>query len=168
AGTVELPFGFQFSPILTLASGVPMDILLPSGQSRIPQLQRNAGGRLFKNVGELNAFITQINAAGGVNGSPLPLAPSNAKFNDTFSALDVRLSKVFTFKERFRLEPIIEIFNLFNTTNVLGVSNTNYSGYGNVLGTAGSHGFGQPVTTAGGVFGSGGPRAFQIAGRFTF
>jgi hypothetical protein len=26
-----------------------------------------------------------------------------------------------------------EAFNLFNTTNILGVSNTNYSGYANVL-----------------------------------
>jgi hypothetical protein len=72
---------------------------------------------------------------------------------------------VFTFAERFRLEPIVEVFNLFNTTNILGRSNTNYSGFGNVLGSAN---FGRPVTTAGGVFGSGGPRAFQIAGRFSF
>jgi outer membrane receptor protein involved in Fe transport len=173
AGTVELPYGFHLSPILTLASGVPMDIIVTRydadgqaiGQSRIPQLQRNAGGRLFKNAKQLNAFITQINARGGVDGVAVPFAPSNAKFNDTFSSLDVRLSKTFTFKERFKLEPIVEVFNLFNTTNILGVSNTNYSGYGNVLGTPG---FEQPVTTAGGVFGSGGPRAVQIAGRFTF
>lgn len=165
AGIVELPFGINVSPILTLASGVPMDIILPSGQSRIPLLQRNAGGRLFKNVSELNAFIQQVNSAGGVDGSPLPLAPANAKFNDNFSSLDVRVSKTFTFGERFRLEPIVEVFNLFNTTNILGTSNTNYSGYGNVLGTSG---FGQPLTTAGGVFGSGGPRAFQFAGKFTF
>jgi outer membrane receptor protein involved in Fe transport len=165
AGTVEMPFGIRFSPILTIASSVPMDIILPNGSSRIPQLQRNAGGRLFKNVGELNAFITNLNANGGVNGNPLPLAPSNARFNDNFSSLDFRLSKTFTFKERFRLEPIVEVFNVFNTTNILGVSNTNYSGFGNVLGTSN---FGQPITTAGGVFGSGGPRAFQFAGRFTF
>jgi len=31
-----------------------------------------------------------------------------------------------------------------------------------------SNSFGQPVTTAGGVFGSGGPRAFQLAARVTF
>ena len=165
AGTVDLPFGFRLSPILTLASGVPMDILLPDGSSRIPQLQRNAGGRIFKNASELNAFIQQINASGGVNGMLLPLAPANAEFNDNFSSLDLRLSKVFSFKERFRLEPIVEVFNVFNTTNILGVSNTNFSGFGNVLGTAN---FGQPITTAGGVFGSGGPRAFQIAARFTF
>lgn len=165
AGTVEMPFGIRFSPILTLASGVPMDIILPDGLSRIPQLQRNAGGRLFKNAAELNAFIQNLNANGGVNGNLLPLAPSNARFNDNFSSLDFRLSKTFTFKERFRLEPIVEVFNVFNTTNILGVSNTNYSGFGNVLGTLS---FGQPTTTAGGVFGSGGPRAFQFAGRFTF
>jgi hypothetical protein len=31
-----------------------------------------------------------------------------------------------------------------------------------------SSSFGNPVTTAGGVFGSGGPRAFQIAAKFSF
>ena len=165
AGTFELPFGFRLSPIMTVASGVPMDILLPDASSRIPQLQRNAGGRLFKNAAELNAFIQQINAAGGVNGQPLPLAPAGARFNDNFSSVDLRLTKVFKFGERVRLEPILEVFNIFNTTNVLGVSNSNYSGYGNVLGAAN---FGQPVTTAGGVFGSGGPRAFQLGVRFSF
>lgn len=164
AGTIEMPFGFRLSPILTLASGVPMDIILPDGSSRIPQLQRNAGGRLFTNAAELNNFLTNYNASRPAN-QRLPLAPANAKFNDNFSSLDLRLSKVFTFKERLRLEPIIEVFNLFNTTNILGVSNTNYSGFGNVLGTTN---FGQPLTTAGGVFGSGGARAFQIAARFTF
>ena len=167
AGTAQLPFGINLSPILTLASGVPMDInvALPNGQTRVPLFQRNAGGRLFKNVQDLNDALLRINAAGGVNGTPIPLAPPDAKFNDSFSSLDIRFSKTFTFKERFRLEPIVEVFNVFNTTNILGVSNTNFSGYGNVLGTAN---FGKPVTTAGGVFGSGGPRAFQFAGRFTF
>jgi len=166
AGVFDLPYGFELSPILTLASGVPMDILVPDGSQRIPQLQRNAGGRLFNTGAELNQFITQINAAGGFNGQPLPLVSNDARFTDNFNSLDLRVAKTFRIGEQFTIEPIAEVFNLFNITNVLGVSNTNYSGFNNALVHDGS--FGRPVTTAGGVFGSGGPRAFQFAVRASF
>jgi hypothetical protein len=73
---------------------------------------------------------------------------------------------------------MLEVFNLFNVTNILGTSNVNYSGFSNVLvreaddpedpGFLRSSGFGRPVTTAGGVFGSGGPRAGQLAVRVSF
>jgi Carboxypeptidase regulatory-like domain/TonB dependent receptor len=165
AGVFELPGNFAIAPIWTIASGVPMDILLPDGSSRIPQLQRNAGGRLFHTGAELNDFIRRLNTEGGGGGTLLPLVSDNARFSDSFNALDVRLSRKFSFTQNVVLEPIVEVFNLFNITNVLGVSNVNYSGFGNVIGTPT---FGQPVTTAGGVFGSGGPRAFQFAARFTF
>ena len=178
SGVFELPKGFRLSPIWTIASGVPMDILLPDATSRIPQLQRNAGGRLFQTGAELNAFISQLNAAGGVGGQLLPLVRDDARFNDSFNSLDLRLSRKFSFTDNLSLEPIVEVFNLFNMTNVLGVSNVNYSGFSNVLirdsnnpadpGFLRSSSFGRPVTTAGGVFGSGGPRAFQFAARFTF
>ncbi|HEY0404518.1 MAG TPA: TonB-dependent receptor [Pyrinomonadaceae bacterium] len=178
AGLFDAPFGLRLAPILNIASGVPMDILLPDGSSRIPSLQRNAGGRLFHTGAELNAFISQLNAAGGVGGQLLPLVSDEARFNDSFNSLDLRVSRPFRFGERVRLEPIVEIFNLFNVTNVLGVSNVNYSGFSNVLvrdsndpaspGFLRSSGFGRPVTTAGGVFGSGGPRAFQFAARILF
>jgi hypothetical protein len=178
AGVFDLPKGLRLSPIWTIASGVPMDILLPDGSSRIPQLQRNAGGRIFHTGAQLNDFIRQLNASGGVNGEPLPLVRDDARFNDSFNSLDLRLSRKFSFTENIVLEPIVEVFNLFNITNVLGVSNVNYSGFSNVLvrdgrtpadaGYLRSSLFGRPVTTAGGVFGSGGPRAFQFAARFTF
>jgi hypothetical protein len=155
-----------------------MDILLPDASTRIPVLQRNAGGRLFKTGADLNLFLTQLNAAGGVNGQPLPLVRDDARFNDNFSSFDLRFSKMFRFGENARLEPIVEVFNLFNVTNILGVSNVNYSGFTNVLtrdssmpntpGFLRSSGFGSAVTTAGGVFGSGGPRAFQLAVKFSF
>src|SRR5882672_864031 len=58
SGVMDLPAGFRLAPIFTLASGVPMDILVPGGGQRIPQLQRNAGGRLFHTGAELNAFIS--------------------------------------------------------------------------------------------------------------
>jgi hypothetical protein len=178
AGVWDLPAGFHLAPIFTLASGVPMDILVPGGGQRIPQLQRNAGGRLFHNGAELNAFLRQLNNAGGFGGQPLPLVSDNARFNDSFNSFDVRFSKVFRFGERVKIEPLVEVFNLFNITNVLGFSKSNYSGFSNVLvrdsndptssGFLRSSSFGQPVTTAGGVFGSGGPRAFQFAARVTF
>jgi outer membrane receptor protein involved in Fe transport len=178
SGAVELTHGFQLAPILTLASGVPMDILLPDASSRIPVLQRNAGGRQFKTGAELNSFLTQLNAAGGVGGQPLPLVRDDARLNDNFSSLDLRFSKPFRLGEKARLEPIVEVFNLFNVTNILGVSNVNYSGFSNVLtrdsnnpndpGFLRSSGFGSPVTTAGGVFGSGGPRGFQFAVKLSF
>jgi hypothetical protein len=178
SGAVELPYGFQLAPIVTLASGVPMDILLPDASSRIPILQRNAGGRQFKTGAELNRFLTQLNTNGGVDGQPLPLVADGARFNDNFSSFDLRMSKVFRLSEKARLEPIVEVFNLFNVTNILGVSNVNYSGLSNVLtrdsddpsdpGFLRSSGFGNPITTAGGVFGSGGPRAFQLAVKFSF
>ena len=50
AAWAQAPAGFQVAPILRLASGVPMDILLPDASSRIPAFQRNAGGRQFKTV----------------------------------------------------------------------------------------------------------------------
>lgn len=177
SGVFDLPYEFRLAPIFTMASGVPMDILLPDGSSRIPQLQRNAGGRLFHSAAELNAYIQQINA-NSVGVEPLPLVANNARFNDNFNSLDLRLSRVFKLGERVRVEPVAEVFNLFNVTNVLGVSNVNYSGFSNVLvrdsndpaspGYLRSSSFGRPVTTAGGVFGSGGPRAFQFAARVTF
>ena len=178
SGTVELPFGFQLAPIVTLASGVPMDILLPDASTRIPVLQRNAGGRLFHNGADLNDFLTQLNAAGGVNGQRLPLVREDAQFSDDFSSFDLRFSKIFKLGEKARLEPMVEVFNLFNVTNILGVSNVNYSGFSNVLirdsntptdaGYLRSSSFGRPVTAAGGVFGSGGPRAFQLAIKLNF
>ncbi len=178
SGVFDLFEGFRLSPIWTLASGVPMDILLPDGISRIPLLQRNAGGRLFHTGAELNRFINQVNAGGGINGEFLPLVSDDARFSDGFNSFDLRVSKQFRFSESVRLEPILEVFNLFNMTNVLGVSNVNYSGYANALvrdsdnpaspGFLRSSRFGQAVTTAGGVFGSGGPRAFQFAVKLSF
>jgi Carboxypeptidase regulatory-like domain/TonB dependent receptor-like, beta-barrel len=178
AGVFDLPAAFRLAPIWTIASGVPMDILLPDASSRIPSLQRKAGGRLFHTGAQLNDFLRQINAEGGVGGQLLPTVSDDARFNDSFNSLDLRLSRKFSFTESVSLEPIVEVFNLFNITNVLGVSNVNYSGFSNVLirdsnnpadpGFLRSSSFGRPVTTAGGVFGSGGPRAFQFAARFTF
>ena len=173
SGLAELPYGFSIAPIWTYGSGVPMDIMLPDNSSRVPQLGRNAGGRQFHSPAELNAFIGQLNSRGGVNGQPLPLVSPGARFSDSFNSLDLRISKNFRLTERFSVQAIGEVFNLANKTNILGISNTNYSGFANALvpdsdNPAISSSFGKPVTTAGGIFGSGGPRAFQLAVKLAF
>jgi hypothetical protein len=165
AGVYDAKWGIQVSPIFTLASDVPFDIRMPNGTSRIPGIQRNAGGRLFRTGAELNSYLTGLNAAGGVNGVILPLVRDDLRFGDSFQSFDLRLTKSFKLTERMSLQGIGEVFNLFNVTNIRGVNNINYSGFQN---NVGSPDFGSPIQTAGGIFGTGGPRAFQFAARFLF
>nr|MBA3256248.1 TonB-dependent receptor [Pyrinomonadaceae bacterium] len=178
-GVVDIPYGFQVSPIYTLASDVPFDIQLPPdiGGTRIPQLQRNAGGRTFRTGSELNVFINQFNA-GRPLASRLPLVRDELKLGDSFQSFDLRLTKTFRFSERFNIQAIAEVFNLFNVTNIRGVNNVNFSGFQNTLlrdsansaapGYLRSSSFGSAVQTAGGVFGTGGPRGFQFAVRINY
>jgi hypothetical protein len=178
SGLLALPLDVRLSGIWTLASAVPMDILMPDGSSRVPTLPRNAGGREIKTAAQLNDYIMQLNASGGIDGQLLPLVSPDARFGDSFDSLDLRLSRSFQVRSSFSLEAIVECFNVFNVTNILGVSKSNYSGYANVLardssdpsdpGYLRSSSFGRPLTTAGGVFGSGGPRAFQLGLRARF
>lgn len=179
SGIGNLPWKLHFAPIWTIASGVPMDILLPDASERVPTLQRNAGGREFHNAQQLNTWIAHTNAAGGVWEASanqyviLPQVSDHAHFNDSFNALDFRLDRSIGFGDRYSLNLIGEAFNIFNVTNILGVSNLNYSGFANTLAPdpgnpSYSSSFGRPVSTAGGVFGSGGPRAFQVAARLSF
>lgn len=179
AGLLELPKGITVSPIFVLASDVPFDIAVPDGSRRIPLLQRNAGGRQFRTGKELNAFIRQINSGGGLDGfGPLPFISDDFKFGDTFNTFDLRIAKTFKISERVSLQAIGEVFNLFNVTNIRGLSNTSFSGFQNALvrdsedpanpGFLKSSNFGTPFQTAGGALGSGGPRAFQFAFRLSF
>ncbi len=74
---------------------------------------------------------------------------------------DVRLTKEFVFKEKYRAEAFVEGFNVFNIANLTGYS------YSMTPGTA-SPSFGQPTSLVGQVFGSGGPRAFEAGTRVSF
>ena len=178
SGSFLLPLELRLSGIWTIASGVPMDILMPDGSRRVPTLSRNAGNREFASASELNSYITSLNASGGIDGVPLPLVGDDARFSDGFDALDLRLSRRFAVSKTVSLEAIVECFNVFNVTNILGVSRSNYSGFRNVLardssepsdpGFLRSSSFGHALTTAGGVFGTGGPRAFQLGLRAQF
>src|SRR5262245_1437579 len=177
AGVIDAKWGLQLSPIFTLASAVPFDVILPTGASRIPGIQRNAAGRFFRTGSELNAFINSFNT-GRPLADQLPLVRDDLRFGDSFQSFDLRLSKAFKLSERMNIQGIAEVFNLLNVTNIRGVNNVNYSGFQNTLvrdsnlmsdpGYLLSSQFGSPIQTAGGVFGTGGPRSFQLAARFQF
>ena len=90
--------------------------------------------------------------------APLAL-PANYELGDSFSSQDIRVTKTFTLASTStKLAVFVEGFNVFNVANLGGYSY-------NLSNTAT---FGQPTNRASQVFGSGGPRAFQLGGRFTF
>ena len=192
-GEAELPWSFSFAPIYTFGSGVPADTFLPgtgningSSGSRLPLLPRNALGREINNSDQLNAVIDRWNALPPcpgtfpcLAGGALQHVPSGLNFSSPFSSLDFRLKKDFHFAERAKLSLMGEAFNILNQTNIRGTSNANYSGRNISIGPyqpaqngqpaqTVQQNFFSPVSTAGGFFGSGGPRAFQFAARLEF
>ncbi|MEW6737446.1 MAG: TonB-dependent receptor [Acidobacteriota bacterium] len=122
AGVLDLPYGIQIAPIYTLESDVAFDVLDSTG-TRLPFIQVNAAGRQFHTGAQLNDFIRQINMGGGVNGMPLPFVQNDLKFGDSFSSLDMRITKSFKVTENVNLQIIGEVFNLFNITNLITLQN---------------------------------------------
>lgn len=168
SGVVNLPWNFQASLIAVYASKGPFNARLGGtvdldgdgqGGDTLPGLKINDLGRgtskedLFELVNQFNA-----NVAAPSNGVIKPVTlPTSFEFGDNFQSHDIRVSKIFRFKERYAIEGIFEVFNVFNIANL--------GGYG---GTINSN-FGQPSLRLGqGGFGTGAPRAAQFAGRFTF
>lgn len=170
SGLAQLPKRFQAGFFVTYNSKPPFsavlggvdlngdgtyDDLLPG--TRVNQFNRGLGkGDLQRLADEFNqTYAGKLDAQGGVI-PPITL-PSKFEFGDSFLTQDLRLSRDFVFHERWRMTLIGEAFNLFNIGNLSGRS-------GNLLGA----GFGQPTSRVTQVFGSGGPRSFQLAVRVSF
>ena len=176
-GTLSIPWGINLAPIWTLSSPVPGDTSVSALSARLPILPRNALGREIQSGAELNSVIDRWNSlAPCPDAFPCHVGPElahvdpNAHFGSWFDSLDLRVSKGFKFAERHELQLIAEAFNLFNFANFRGFNRNNYFGFDTTLGTAAqpnAH-FNVPTNTAGGFFGSGGPRAFQFALRYAF
>jgi len=194
-GEASLPWGLSVAPLYTFGSGVPADTFLPgtaingASGSRLPLLARNALAREVRNSDQLNAIINRWNALPAcpaafpcLAGGTLQNVPSGINFASPFSSLDLRVRKDIRFGEFARLSLMGEGFNLFNETNIRGSTNTNFSGRNISIGPyvpaqpgpppvpaqAVQANFYSPFSTAGGFFGSGGPRAFQFAARIEF
>lgn len=170
SGVVDLPYGFQASLISVLQSRPPFNATINStndingdgvGGDTLPGLERNSLNRgvskdeFIRLVNEFNATMAGRPDARGATIRALTL-PTDFEFGDNFMSHDIRISKTFRFGERIALQGLVEVFNIFNTANL--------TGYETRIGS----GFGRPTERAGQAFGTGGPRAIQIGGRFTF
>ena len=195
-GEAQLPWRFSLAPIYTFGSGVPADTFLPgtansagASGSRLPLLPRNAIAREVSNSNQLNALINQWNSLPAcpaafpcLAGGQLQTVPAGINFFSPFSSLDMRLKKEINLGERVRMSLIGEGFNMFNETNIRGSSAANFSGRNITISPyvpaqsgpppvpaqAVQTNFYSAVSTAGGFFGSGGPRAFQFAAQVDF
>lgn len=172
SGLVDLPWGFQIGFISAMSSRGP---LMPSVSgvdlngdgtttTPIPGVKFNCFNRGCgkSDLAEAVAAWNQRFPAGSrdARGQLIPqlALPANYEFGDNFSSQDIRVTKKFTWKDRYTLSVFVEAFNVFNIANLGGYSF-------NLTNTAN---FGQPTNRAGQVFGSGGPRAFQLGTRFSF
>ena len=195
-GEAQFPWRISLAPIYTYGSGVAADTFLPgtgningASGSRLPLLPRNAIGREIKNSNQLNAVIDRWNALPVcpaafpcLAGGRLQNVPAGINFYSPFSSLDLRLKKEIRLSDHATLSLVGEGFNMFNETNIRGSNNENYSGRNIAISPYVPAQDGPPpvpaqpvqknfyssVSTAGGFFGSGGPRAFQFAARIDF
>jgi hypothetical protein len=175
SGMVDLPFKVQFAFISSIGTRGPyrpsvgsvdldgdgIDTAFLPGWN-VPD-RKPTKERLEKAVAEWNAKYPDL--ANGQRprtsrGQTIPRLslPANYSFGDNFSSQDIRVTKIFTFRERYKLNVFAEAFNVLNIANLGGISSS--------LNNPAS--FGIPTTRAGQVFGSGGPRAFQLGSRFAF
>lgn len=183
AGSVFLPWGFQLSMNMAYISRPPQNVTVSglyipgtapastTGTEPLPGLPYNCFAITCSKSDLANAvasFNTNIagtkNAAGAV--LPQVALPSDYQLGDPTLTQDFALRKTFTIKERFKFVLTGQVFNAFNISNL--------TGYAFLLDTknanpaAQTFTFGQPTGRAVQTFGSAGPRAFQIAGRFNF
>ncbi len=187
SGLVDLPGGVQVSLLSAFQSHPPI-VPVINGLSNTGNLDTSAGGYTsflvlmgrqhsgYIGESELASLVDQYNStiAGQLNpaGQRYPgiALPADYQLGDLFSSQDLRVTKKFRFREKVDLRLIGEVFNIFNISNV-ALFNFNLAGPANpatpgVL--APNPAFGIPSQRVGQTFGSGGPRAFQLALRLGF
>jgi hypothetical protein len=170
AGMLTLPHGLELGFNFSYASAPPFSAFVRqidfNGDGTfgdlLPGTTVNAFNRgmnradLARLVDEFNTSVAGRTDAQGRRIPALVLPPSYA-FGDNFHTLDLRLTRWFSLGSRTRLALIAEVFNAYDAMNLSGHS-----------GDLTSTGFGQPTSRGTQVFGSGGPRSFQVAARLNF
>ncbi|MBM3814661.1 MAG: TonB-dependent receptor [Acidimicrobiia bacterium] len=185
SGVVELGWGLQVSAISSIASRAPVNpgavggaLTDIDGEGTATQWLPGAGvSRFNRGLGKADLIRLIDNWNSTYAGRPAPRQPTTCnavtgvgcisrlsnptgewRFGDNTLSQDFRVSKVFRYRDQTRLNVFGEVFNTFNFANLGGFAY-------NLLDPGG---FGKPTTRAGQVFGSGGPRAFQLGARLSF
>lgn len=170
AGVAQLPWRFELGLNFSVSSVPPFSAYIGgidfngdgTKNDLLPGTTVNAFNRGMGRV-DLERLVAQFNQSYAgkedAQGAPIPhlTLPASYSFGHSFQSLDLRLSRSFLFQEHWRLSLLGEVFNLYNAANLSGYS-----------GDLTSPAFGQPTSRFTQVFGSGGPRAFQLGARVSF
>jgi Carboxypeptidase regulatory-like domain len=171
SGLGSLPGQIQLGYFVTYVSRPPFSVILGTLDlngdgnngdllpgTKVNQFNRGLGKRDLAKL--VDVFDKTYSGKKDANGVAIPLItlPQQYEFGDLLLTDDLRLSRNLHVRDRVQMMLIGEVFNLCNFANLSGRSN-------NVLVTSG---FGQPKSRVNQVFGSGGPRAFQLGARISF
>ena len=181
SATVDVGGGVQVSllsyflskePIVPVINGFDNTGTNYSSSGYTPLLAVTTGGyAAFLNNSDLQSLVDQYNStiagtltpAGQAGVSPNQrypkiTLPADYTLGDPFSSQDLRVTKSFKFGGHGDLRLIGEVFNLFNVSNL---TNFNFN-------LASPASFGKANQRVGQTFGTGGPRAAQVAVRVGF
>jgi hypothetical protein len=190
--------GWQLSTIMEMRTGSPSSVTLPGTLDidgdgtftfRLPGTTVSSFGYNL-NADDIRSLVDQYNSTfpapkdtplTGIPigpqrdaiGTALPfiILPDKFQPDDSFLTHDLRVTRNIRITEKVSLNLIGEGFNIFNIANL-----TDYGGSLNafIRPTATAAGrnpdftFGQPGNRVNPIFGTGGPRAFQLAARLSF
>ncbi|MBI3694217.1 MAG: hypothetical protein HY238_05180 [Acidobacteria bacterium] len=171
AATIDVPGAVQVSLISEAISRGPANIGggnydYNGDGTRGDRLPGSSNNQVYRSISEqdiprlaqqFNATYAGTRDAQGAVIRPIPTLPASYRLAAPTISQDLRLTKTIRLGERYRIYGVGEVFNLFNIANLGGFSGDLYSPR-----------FGQPTSRISNVFGSGGPRAFQFALRFSF
>ena len=164
-GRVDLGLNFSYSsapPFSAFIGGVDLngDGTPPPGPASagdlLPGTTVNAFNRGMGRA-DLERLVDEFNRSYAGTAVAALRLPARYAFGDNFHSLDVRLSRSLGIGQRLQVLLIGEAFNVYNSSNLSGYS-----------GDLTDPGFGQPTSRVTQVFGSGGPRAFQVAARISY
>ena len=171
SGVAEIAGGVQVSFISSFNSRSPFQPIITGADffgTGVDQLLLPGSGTNQFNFGlgkrDLVGLVDQYNQTYGGKKGPNPAQtfprvtlPSQLELGDGFSSQDVRVTKIFRYRDRVQWQVFGEVFNVLNTANLSGYVD-------NLL----APGFGQPSARFSSIFGTGGPRSFQLGSRLSF